>query len=143
MLENGLSNEISSKLAYDMMFDLGKFYLEQGRSIVLDTPCYYDEIIENGMKLSETYDAEYKYLDCLVEDFEIIDERITLRKNMTSQINKASLNGFVNAKVRARDIKPSKGYIKIDSSNLDKIDYELIIEHLNERDTSLNKSSIG
>ena len=143
MLENGLSNEVSSKLAYDVMFDLGKFYLEQGRSIVLDTPCYYDEILANGMKLSETYNAEYKYLDCFVEDFEIIDERITLRKNMTSQITKASLNGFANAKVRARDIKPSKGYIKIDSSNLDKIDYELIMEHLNESDTSLNKSSIG
>ncbi len=143
MLENGLSDEISSKLAYDMMFDLGAFYLEQGRSIVLDTPCYYDEIIVKGIKLSKTYNAEYKYLDCFVDDFDIIDERIKLRENMTSQITKPSLKGFTNANARARDIKPLTGSLKIDSSNLDKIDYELIMGHLKERDTSLNKRSVG
>jgi len=143
MLENGLSNEISSKLAYDVMFDLGKFYLEQGRSIVLDTPCYYDEIIVKGMKLSKTYNAEYKYLHCFVEDYEIINERIKLRKNMISQITEYSLKGFENAKARAEDVKPSKGYMKVDSSNLDKINYELILEHLKEGDTFLNKNSIG
>jgi len=130
MLENGLSNETSSKLAYDVMFDLGKFYLEQGRSIVLDTPCYYDEIIENGMKLSKDYNTEYKFLDCIVKDYDIIDKRLKLRKNMTSQITKYSLTGFENAKARAEKVRPSNGYMKVDSSNLDDINYDLILEHL-------------
>lgn len=143
MLENGLSNEISSKLAYDVMFDLGKFYLEQGRSIIFDTPCYYEEIITKGIKLSKTFNAEYKYLECFVEEYDVIDKRITLRDNMTSQIPKPSLKGFLSANIRAREIKPPIGYMKVDSSNFDKLDYELILEHLKKRDASLNKSLIG
>lgn len=143
MLEYGLNNETSSKLAYDLMFALGKFYLEQGRNIILDTPCYYDEIIEKGMKLSKTYNAEYKYLECFVEEFEIVIDRIALRENMTSQIPMPSLKGFENASERAKDIKPSTGYMKIDSSNLDEIDYEMILEHLKVKDACLNRSSIG
>lgn len=130
LLKYGLTQEISSKLAYDLMFDLSQFYLDQGQSIVLDTPCYYEEIIEKGMQFSNDYHASYKYLDCKVRNFQVVSKRIQLRENMISQIDKPSLEGFKRAQKRAVEIKPAEGYIEIDSSNLDTIDYERILKHL-------------
>jgi len=141
MLENGISNEVASKLSYDMLFDLSKFYLDQGKSVILDSPCYYDEIIETGTDIANSYNAEYKFLECSVESFEIIEKRVKLRKNMTSQIGTPSLIGFENAKLRAK--RPSNGSMKIDTSNLDAIDFDSILEYLEESDTTSSEFFVG
>lgn len=128
MLEKGLTNDVASRLAYDLMFDLGKFYLEQGRSIIFDTPCYFEEIIDKGLNLSSTYNAQYKFIDCYVDDFELISKRISLRDNMTSQIIEPTLEGFERAKKRV--VRPDSGYLRIDTADPISIDYEQIINYI-------------
>jgi len=141
MLESGISDDVASKLSYDVLFDLAKFYLEQEKSVILDSPCYFDEIIEKGTALSNTYNATYKFLECSVASFEIIDKRVNLRQNMTSQIKKPSLKGFENAKLRAKH--PVNGYMKLDTSDLDVIDFDSILEYLEETETASSEFLLG
>jgi hypothetical protein len=111
-----------------MSFDLAKFYMADGRNVVLDSPCYYDEIIERGMAITKAFSSSYKFLECSVESFDIIHKRIELRDNMTSQIKSVTKESFEQAKVHSK--KPDQNYLQVDSSDLSSIDYEFIYEYL-------------
>jgi len=63
-------------------------YLEQGHSVILDSPCLYEGMVEKGMKLSNKHDVKYKYIECYLNDMEEINNRLQTRKRMISQIGK-------------------------------------------------------
>lgn len=141
MLRHGLDNNISSKLSYDMLYDLVEFYLSQEISVIIDTPCYFDEIIERGKQLSAKYCTQYRFLECIVDCFEIVEERIALRNNMISQVTKPSEEGFENAKLGAK--RPDDGCMQINTTSLSTIDYEKICRYLEIESKEISKITIG
>lgn len=74
-------------IAYNIDFALVDFYLSQGRNVILDSPCLYDELIDKGTKISHKYDANYKYIECYLDDFVEINRRLKSRKKKVSQIS--------------------------------------------------------
>ncbi|MFU2032892.1 ATP-binding protein [Bacillus wiedmannii] len=63
-------------------------YLEQGHSVILDSPCLYEGMVEKGIKLSNKHGVKYKYIECYLNDMEEINHRLQTRKRMVSQIGK-------------------------------------------------------
>lgn len=78
------------KISYEMDFALVDFYLGQGRSVILDSPCLYDDILEKGQVLAEKHHATYKFIECYLDDFEEVNRRLQSRNRYISQIEKVA-----------------------------------------------------
>lgn len=74
------------KVAYDIEWAMIDFHLSQGHSVILDSPCFYTEMVEKGINLSNKYNATYKYVECYLNELPEIKHRLKTRKAMISQI---------------------------------------------------------
>ena len=59
--------------------------LKQGRSVIVDSTCNYDETLNQGVALAKQCRVEYKYVECRVEDVKLLDRRLRGRVPMRSQ----------------------------------------------------------
>ena len=82
-----VDNKAVGKVAYNIDFALVDFYVSQGRNVILDSPCLYDEIIDRGTTISLKYNANYKYIEYYLDNFDEINKRLKNRRNMISQIS--------------------------------------------------------
>ncbi|MER1956762.1 MAG: AAA family ATPase [Solibacillus sp.] len=74
------------KVAYELDFGLVEHHLSLGQNVILDSPCLYEEIITKGTALAKKYHADYKYIDCALNDFKLTNSRLSGRQAMVSQI---------------------------------------------------------
>ncbi|MEK3765408.1 AAA family ATPase [Solibacillus sp. FSL K6-4121] len=84
--ENQLDGKLAGKISYNIDFSLVNFYLSQGKNVILDSPCLYDEMLEKGVAIARTNNARYKYIECYLADFVEINNRLKNRVNKISQI---------------------------------------------------------
>ncbi|WP_342505523.1 AAA family ATPase [Sporosarcina sp. FSL K6-2383] len=87
---NCIDTNATGKIAYDIEWSLIDFHLSEGHSVILDSPCFYSEMVEKGTKLSEKHRAKYKYVECYLNDVEEIRKRLKNRTRMISQIQQVS-----------------------------------------------------
>lgn len=71
MIESGVDLNIVANASYHVVFSLCKYHLGINKNVVIDTPCYYNESLENGINIASEYNAEYKYIECRIEDFNV------------------------------------------------------------------------
>lgn len=84
--EEAIGENAIGKIAYNIDFALADYYLAQGKNVILDSPCLYEEVIERGTALSRKYGANYKYIECYLADFSEINRRLKSRQKRLSQI---------------------------------------------------------
>lgn len=97
MTEAGVGAEVIANASYQVVFALCRFYLSINKSVIIDTPCYYKESLENGISIANEYGAAYKYIECRVDDFDEIDHRLKTRQRVVSQIESAEREQFLKA----------------------------------------------
>ncbi|WP_282942502.1 ATP-binding protein [Paenibacillus sp. RC67] len=74
-------------LSYHIEWSLVNFHLSLGQSVIFDSPCMYNEHLEKGIRISRKYEAQYKYIECFLNDFEELDRRLKTRERRISQIS--------------------------------------------------------
>ncbi|WP_445480655.1 AAA family ATPase [Lysinibacillus irui] len=84
--QTSLEGKLAGKVAYTIDWSLIEFHLSQGHNVIFDSPCLYEEMVNQGTKLSAKYHVKYKYIECYLADFEEINQRLKKRKRMVSQI---------------------------------------------------------
>jgi predicted kinase len=90
----GLPESVAAPLHHVMMFDLARFLLGQGLSLVLDGAAFYPIIRRRGRAAAEAYGACYLIIDCFCPDLDILQARIDSKTLVSSQFRVASLRGF-------------------------------------------------
>ncbi|MGX6967298.1 AAA family ATPase [Vagococcus teuberi] len=115
-ITDSLSHGAIGQLSYHLDWKIIESLLAQGKNIIFDSPCLYDEIIEKGILLSDKYGFKYKYVECINKDFEDISRRLYYRENKLSQIEK-----YESHEVFLRALKGSKkpqgnNFIEVDTS---------------------------
>jgi adenylate kinase family enzyme len=85
-IESDIDNSLAGKISYNIDWSLIEFHLSQGRDVILDSPCLYDELVNKGTNLSNKYNAKYKYVECYIDDLKEINFRLKNRERMASQI---------------------------------------------------------
>ena len=85
VLDGGVSIEASGRVAYPVMFSLARSLLDQGVSVVIDSPCGYDEILATGRAIADGRGIAYKYVESHTDDLTLIDHRLTSRIPLRSQ----------------------------------------------------------
>ncbi|KAI0457683.1 P-loop containing nucleoside triphosphate hydrolase protein [Xylaria acuta] len=84
-LEFNLSFQDSSKLTYRLDWALAEDMIQQGRSVVIDSVCNYEEVLDRGTALAAKYGYTYRYVECRLEDLELLDRRLHDRIPLRSQ----------------------------------------------------------
>lgn len=85
--ENHIDGKLAGKISYNIDFSLVDFYLAQGKNVILDSPCLYDEMIDKGMDICSKHNVNYKYIECYLADFAEINNRLKNRVRKISQIS--------------------------------------------------------
>ncbi|KAI0447707.1 hypothetical protein F4803DRAFT_545764 [Xylaria telfairii] len=98
-LESSFSFQDSSRLTYRLDWALAEDMIQQGRSVIIDSVCNYDEVLDRGTALAEKYGCTYRYVECRVEDMDLLDRRLRDRTPLRSQrtgVNEPPLDSLAN-----------------------------------------------
>lgn len=115
---NNLSLQIdqSGEISYNIDWSLNEFILSQGHSVIFDSPCLYQEIVDRGTSLAQKYQAKYKYIDVILDDINQINTRLKTRERMPSQITEVISRQAFNHAVRNSKKPVGYDFLLVDSS---------------------------
>ncbi|SDX08134.1 AAA family ATPase [Paenibacillus sp. CF384] len=94
-------------VAYHIEWTLVDFYLSQGHSVILDSPCLYEVLVANGTALADKHNAKYKYVECVLNDVHELNNRLRNRVQMITQIGPVDIPEDKWQEVINRAKKPS------------------------------------
>ena len=86
ILESGVSESGAGAASYEVLKTLSSRILDQGYSVIVDSPCLYVELLEHGMSTASEFGANYKYIECVLADMNELDRRLRARDTKPSQI---------------------------------------------------------
>ena len=75
----GLPFAQAGKLSYAVLLALAEDLLGQGHQVVIDSPCFYDELLEGGQAVAARTGAAYRYIECVTDDLDVLDQRLRSR----------------------------------------------------------------
>ena len=84
-LDSDISPSQSAKLTYRFQWVLAEDMIKQGRSVIMDSTCNFKETLDDGMSLAQRYGYVYKYVECRINDIDLLDQRLRSREPMRSQ----------------------------------------------------------
>lgn len=87
---SNVESNTAGKISYDIEWAMIDFHLSQGHSTILDSPCFYDEMVDRGISLAVKHNSSYKYVECYLKDMSEIQSRLKKRRRMISQINEVA-----------------------------------------------------
>ncbi|KAI1310307.1 P-loop containing nucleoside triphosphate hydrolase protein [Xylaria venustula] len=90
-LDSSFSFLDSARLTYRLDWALAEDMIQQGRSVVVDSVCNYEEVLTRGTALAERYGYTYWYVECKIEDADLLDRRLHARVPLRSQ--RTGVNG--------------------------------------------------
>jgi len=115
-INDDLSDGSIGQLSYHLDWKIIESLLDQGKSIIFDSPCLYDEMIEKGTLLSDKYGFKYKYVEYVNKDFEDISRRLFYRENRLSQIEKYESHDVFLRALKGSKKPQGNNFIEVDTS---------------------------
>lgn len=85
LLDWDIPIEAAGRASYGVLDALARDLLSQGHSVIFDSPCFYDNLLERGVSLARAAEARYRYIECVVSDTELLDRRLRTRDTLRSQ----------------------------------------------------------
>ena len=84
LLETG-SLADAGPASYQVLLALAESLLGQGHPVIVDSPCFYDELLAAGRSLAARAGVRYVYVECRLDDLDLLDSRLTGRVALRSQ----------------------------------------------------------
>ncbi|GAA0590086.1 AAA family ATPase [Kribbella sandramycini] len=85
LLDTGFDFPASTRAAYALMYAEARHLLTQGHPVVMDSPCFWPQILTTGQQIAATHNVPYKYIECHLTDLDLPDERLRTRPTLRSQ----------------------------------------------------------
>ena len=60
--------------------------VKQGFNLIFDSPCFYDQLLARGQQLAKEANAQYLYIECILEDLDELNRRLRKRNRHSSQV---------------------------------------------------------
>lgn len=115
-MNTSIEAKAAGHVSYHIEWALIDFHLSQGRSVILDSPCLYEVMVDKGMSVAIKYGAAYKYVECYLNDRGEINRRLKSRFRMISQIEEASSEEGFQRTLAGSKKPPGLPCLVIDSS---------------------------
>ena len=127
LLEASVPVSIAGAASYQVLNALARHLLQQGYSVIFDSPCLYVELLERGQQLARAMNAHYRYIECVVADLDELDRRLRTRPRLPSQLagvriaptegsGKAELGDDIFRNWIANMKRPNTDYLVLDTT---------------------------
>jgi len=137
LLESLDAKQVGAKttgsISYDIEWALIDFHLSQGHSVIFDSPCFYEEMLEKGQSISKKHQADYKYIECYLEDFIEINRRVKTRQRMISQIQGVESEEMFRKAIQNSKRPHEPAFLKVDTSKAIQDLLEDVINYLQHK----------
>ncbi|NKB66141.1 MAG: AAA family ATPase [Candidatus Latescibacteria bacterium] len=127
LLDAEVPISVAGHASYSVLGAVAQHLLKQGYSVIHDSPCLYDELLERGQQLAVDAGARYRYIECVVNDLKELDRRLRTRPRLRSQVRGLGIpsvdstggiqpledivrNGIAKMK------RPANGYLLLDAT---------------------------
>ena len=77
-------------VTYAATLALAQDLLHQGRDVLLDSPCRYEELLESGRQIARDHGVRYAFIELWVRDWTTVLARLDARSPMSSQVASAT-----------------------------------------------------
>jgi predicted kinase len=84
-LDAGAAWELAGGVGYLGSQALARSLLQQGRSVILDSPCRFQQIVATGTAIAAHYHAAYAFIECVLSDESELRRRMQERPRQRSQ----------------------------------------------------------
>jgi predicted kinase len=85
LLAAGCQFEEAGAASYGVLLAVVEELLGQGQQVVVDSPCYYQELLVAGQELAGRFGLRYRYVECVTADLAVLDQRLRARVPLRSQ----------------------------------------------------------
>jgi predicted kinase len=85
LLEFKVPFDQAAKQAYQIQWRLAQDFSKQGINIIIDSPCNFQQALDEGSTCAKQFGYTYWYVECQVRDIDQLDQRLQKRVPMTSQ----------------------------------------------------------
>lgn len=85
LLDSDVPFEEAAKHAYRLQWTLAAALMRQGFSVVIDSTCNFPEVLDRGASCAREHGYAYWYVECKVQDIDLLDQRLRTRGSLTSQ----------------------------------------------------------
>lgn len=129
MLEAGIEGEVLAKASYRVVFEMARNYLNNGKNVIIDTPCFYQETIDYGYEICKGSNSEYRYIECIVDDYSVIETRLRTRNRLNTQITGTTKEKYYQ--VYDKSVKPQDiEVLTLDTSDISRLNYDTLLKYL-------------
>jgi predicted kinase len=127
LLEANVPASIAGAASYQVLNAVARDLLQQGFSVIFDSPCFYVELLERGQRLAQEAGAVYRYVECQLGDLDELDRRLRTRPRLPSQLagirvpptkgsGKTEIGDEVFRDWIANMKRPAGGYLVLDTT---------------------------
>ncbi|GAA1678218.1 ATP-binding protein [Kribbella yunnanensis] len=126
LLEAGIAVEQSGPASYEVLYALARDALGGGSCVIIDSPCFWPRVLDEGQTMAKEHGVVYKYIECRTGDLSLIDSRLRTRKRLRSQrlsidqppVDLQATPGEAERFARAVESmqRPSSDYLVVDTS---------------------------
>jgi len=85
LLDAGIPGDQAGKASYKAVLALAEDLLSQGKDVIIDSPCLYQDLLEAGQAAATRRGAAYRYIECVVDDLDVLEARLHGRGARRSQ----------------------------------------------------------
>jgi predicted kinase len=86
LLDAEVAWALAGAAGYEVLFALAADLLEQGRSVILDSPSHYPQIPARGLALAQATGVTYRFIECVCGDQAVLAQRLGQRTPRRSQM---------------------------------------------------------
>ena len=109
-LEAGAAEALAGPLAYEAFFALADHLLGQDKSVVLDSPSFWETTPAKGAAVAEARMVPYYFIECFCPDRDEIARRLRERPRLRSNPGEEALVA------EADTVAPPGAYLRIDTT---------------------------
>jgi predicted kinase len=84
-LDAGAAWELAGGVGYRASHALADAILHQGNSVILDSPCRFQQLVDVGTSIASRRGATYAFIECILADENELRRRMSIRPRHRSQ----------------------------------------------------------
>jgi predicted kinase len=129
---SSIDSKDAGKISYSIEWSLIDFHLSMGQNVIFDSPCLYEEMVDKGTFLTKKYQAKYKYVECYLNDFNQINDRLKTRERMISQIKEINSVEAFQYTIENSKRPAESTYLVVDTSQPFENYFQEVMNYINE-----------
>lgn len=86
VIDSGVAVADAGRVTYAAALALAGDLLAQGRGVILDSPCRYQELLESGRQVARANGVRYAFIELWVRDWPAVLARLDARSPRRSQV---------------------------------------------------------